>query len=1084
MSLHAEDDAIVAEIALRRGWIDREALQRALEIQSAASAIELDERLLDILVTKGFITDRQARELEDEIGLGRLVQPEHCHEIDGYRILDKLGQGGMGAVFKAIQLSMKRLVALKVLAPELAVDAGFVERFQREARAIGRASHPNVVSGLDSGRCGDFHYYAMEYVEGRNLYDVLADGPLPVRQVLAIAEQMGRALQHIASLGLVHRDVKPSNIILTRDGVARLCDLGLARAPDDPSVTDTGIPIGTPHYAAPELADGSRDADIRSDLYALGGTLYHLLTGRYPFQADSTASLIEKHRSEPVRPPAELRRDVPRGLGELICRLLAKSPGERIQSPGEMVGFVRAVRATLPAADASTQGVADADLPRIAPPIAVPRREPEPEHTPAARIVEPADPTAPVDPDADEVDGEPVRRGWVTAAWAVVYLALIAVLAIAVGWAVRARRERSKGSEPTTQTSPKTETPPKPESSRPPEPGPEPDAARAAERAATLARSALAFAASNPSAHEEALLRLRRAVLARPDGETEDRVRKQLAARRAALQRDVRTDYDKLVDRVRALREQDAFGRALDACAAFPEELRAERGAELLDAQIATVGAQAERRALDLATAGALLLQKHNFDDARRSYVRIGQLGVPWLAASGRRLAAAADQYAEAEAARLRAVEGLRAAEQRRRAFAGLKNLYDEVNDALSQKQYLKAHDLCRAAKAKHTDGALAAAVAGVEARVRVLVRLWSTLLGKPERLRGKQFKLHGQDATIVGIGGTADRPILMLRLGGPSSTKTLSRRIRGLPLEEFIRLVEWAIAPEPADDRAMMLGLLYLSQARPKDARDWLYRARDAGTDVTASMAELDARAAVDGAKAALKKEDWKQAKALLLTALDRYATTTAAVSENAWLNAALKQCRVKLGEPVADGTIQPGPLPLALRRVDLLPATRLSASPPAKALAAFRGEPLERGSPTVVGLDTWTDYTIDLAWTPERGSAFVLLFRLTEPRAGRFSYYYLSFDGERLALGRSLSRGVTALQSAACPALRGRSRHRAVVAVLGGEIVVDVDGTYRLRATDTSLPRGNLAVAVRGSEILIHELSIVFPAAKPASR
>ena len=232
--MRAEDDAIIAEIALKRGWVDKETLGRALEIQSAASAIELDESLLDILVTKKFITDRQARELEDQIGVGRLTQPEHCEDIAGYRIMAKLGQGGMGAVFKAEQLSMQRVVALKVLAPELASDPGLVERFGREARAIGRVSHANIVSGLDSGRSDDYHYYTMEYVEGENLYRALRGGPLPIPKLLVIAVQIARALKHAASLGMVHRDIKPSNIIVTAEGIAKLCDLGLARSPDDP----------------------------------------------------------------------------------------------------------------------------------------------------------------------------------------------------------------------------------------------------------------------------------------------------------------------------------------------------------------------------------------------------------------------------------------------------------------------------------------------------------------------------------------------------------------------------------------------------------------------------------------------------------------------------------------------------------------------------------------------------------------------------------------------------------------------------------------------------------------------------------
>jgi len=1048
MSLSAEDDAIVAEMVLRRGWLDRDGLRRALQIQTEARAIELDERLLDILVTKGFLTDRQARELEEAVGLGRLLQPQHTHDIEGYRILEKLGQGGMGAVFKAVQLSMKRLVALKVLAPELAADPSYVERFEREARAIGRVSHANVVGGLDFGRSGDYVYYAMDFVEGRDLYEVLADGPLAVAQVLDIAEQMARALSHIESLGLVHRDIKPSNIILTHDGIARLCDLELARAPEDPSVTDTGIPVGTPHYAAPELALGRKDADIRADIYALGGTLYHLVTGQYPFKPQGGAPLLQQHLTEPLRPPIELRRDVPQPLSDLICRMMAKNPRERLQSAAALLEAVHAVRAALREA---------------------------PEETPLPGIAPPADEAGAGPAGAAEAEVAPPSRLVPVLAWGAVYGVLVAILIGAVVWAVRARGRGTRALKPRSQAPPAA-----PGAASAVTPGAPATDAGAARRRQALVAEALAYEQTHPKAHEQALLKLRRAALAARDPKLADAVARRLGARRAALLAGSREAYNTLRARVQALRDRDAFGEALEACAAFPSELRYGATAERLSADVASLGAQAERRYLELATTGRLLLRQGKLDDGLEAYGKIAGLGLPWVEAEGARLVAAARLYAEVERRRLDELARRRAVDARRQSFGTLRQLFDSVSKLLADRSYGRALALCRAQRQKLGEGELADAVATVERRVRRLADLWALFQKNPPQVQGKRFDLYGRPAVIVGISPPEDNPLLLVRLVDAPGSPPHKRPLHKLPARQFADLATWALGDKPEAERAAIAGLIYLVEGDAKEARERLDRAQALGADVAAELRELDAARVVAEGLSAAAARDWKKARERLETALDQYGATMAVVLKHQEAYRSLRIVLATQGMVLPKGQPAASPLPVDLRRLALLPETRLNPFPPANPVDAYRATPLQRGSPAVLGLDGWTDYTLEVEWTPQRGKSFVVLFRLTEPHPGRFTYYFLHFDGQRLMLGRSLDSGVTALATRPCRVMAERRRHRAIISAHGSELMADVDRTYRLRAADTGLPRGNVALATSGGDLHVHSLSVLAPASK----
>jgi len=267
--------------------------------------------------------------------------------IEGYELLKKLGEGGMGAVYLARQKSMDRLVALKILRRNLARNQDFVGRFVREARLAGKLDHENLVRALDVGESGDYHYLAMEYVDGRNLSALLREkGVLPEKEALELVLQVARALEYADSHKIIHRDIKPDNIMLTADGVAKLTDLGLAKQTgSETHITQTGVMVGTPHYVSPEQARGEQDVDIRGDIYSLGATLYRLVTGSTPFEGSTAAVVMTKHLNEEPPPPREVNPNVSHNTSRIIYRAMAKNREVRYQTPAELIADLRAVLA-------------------------------------------------------------------------------------------------------------------------------------------------------------------------------------------------------------------------------------------------------------------------------------------------------------------------------------------------------------------------------------------------------------------------------------------------------------------------------------------------------------------------------------------------------------------------------------------------------------------------------------------------------------------------------------------------------------------------------------------------------------------
>jgi serine/threonine-protein kinase len=258
-----------------------------------------------------------------------------------FRVLRRLGEGGMGAVYLTYDGKRDRQVALKVLNDALSVNQGYVDRFYREARSGGQLNHPNIVRTFSAGqdRATGKYYLVLEYVDGPSAQALLAqNGKLSVGDAVHIALNVARALEHAHSRSIVHRDIKPDNILITRSGVAKLGDLGLAKRTDEAShLTAARQGFGTTAYMPYEQAINAKYADGRSDIYALGATLYHLLTGQVPFPGDNHLEVVDKKNKGYFRPASALNPDVPDSLDQILARMLARQPRDRFQTASEVI---------------------------------------------------------------------------------------------------------------------------------------------------------------------------------------------------------------------------------------------------------------------------------------------------------------------------------------------------------------------------------------------------------------------------------------------------------------------------------------------------------------------------------------------------------------------------------------------------------------------------------------------------------------------------------------------------------------------------------------------------------------------------
>jgi len=267
--------------------------------------------------------------------------------IGNYRVEDEIGRGGMGVVYRAAQLDSGNTVALKVLSREFAIDPAFVKRFKRETEALAKLDHANIVKIHAVGEHQGTYYYAMDFVDGSSLSDLLNEGErFDIGRALDLTISVAAALAHAHKAGIIHRDIKPGNILIGRDGKPKLTDFGIARLTYATRMTRTGDIVGTPEYMSPEQSKGT-PVGKSSDVYSLGVVIYELLTGNVPFGGTTALEIIQKHQYEGPEDVKKLNRAVPDGLARVVMRMLAKDPKERYKSAEQAATALSMIRPTI-----------------------------------------------------------------------------------------------------------------------------------------------------------------------------------------------------------------------------------------------------------------------------------------------------------------------------------------------------------------------------------------------------------------------------------------------------------------------------------------------------------------------------------------------------------------------------------------------------------------------------------------------------------------------------------------------------------------------------------------------------------------
>ena len=254
--------------------------------------------------------------------------------------MQKLGEGAMAEVFLAKQLSLDRLVAIKILPHKFSSDQKFIERFYKEGKAVARLNDQNIVGALDVGQAGERHYFVMEYVDGETVHDrILRKRRITEKESIEIVIQVAKALKHAHQMGFIHRDIKPKNIMINKAEVVKLADLGLARALSDRETAhaEAGKAFGTPYYISPEQARGTLTIGPSADIYGLGATFYHMITGRVPFEGKTATEVMQKQIREALVPPDHLVPEISSGVALIIEMMMAKDPRDRYQSAVQLL---------------------------------------------------------------------------------------------------------------------------------------------------------------------------------------------------------------------------------------------------------------------------------------------------------------------------------------------------------------------------------------------------------------------------------------------------------------------------------------------------------------------------------------------------------------------------------------------------------------------------------------------------------------------------------------------------------------------------------------------------------------------------
>ncbi len=328
-------ETMLGSIVVESGLVTPDEIEQCNSLMRESATSDEPRTLADLLLENDFLTPRQLQRMRGEFEAKRSSQ-----RIPGYRIQKKLGSGAMATVFLANQLSLDRSVAIKVLPKKFSDNAKFIERFYKEGRAAAQLNHPNIVAAYDVGQAGDHHYFVMEYIDGPTIYDRLVkDKRIPEAEAIKFVIGVAKGLQHAHARGFIHRDIKPKNIMINSQGVVKLADLGLARAMSDKDAAkaEAGRAYGTPYYISPEQIRGEIKIGPQADIYGLGATFYHMVTGRVPYEGKNPSAVMHQHLKAELTPPDHLNPKLSAGTAQVIEMMLVKDPRERYQNTTDLL---------------------------------------------------------------------------------------------------------------------------------------------------------------------------------------------------------------------------------------------------------------------------------------------------------------------------------------------------------------------------------------------------------------------------------------------------------------------------------------------------------------------------------------------------------------------------------------------------------------------------------------------------------------------------------------------------------------------------------------------------------------------------
>ncbi len=332
-------DTIIGRAVVDQGLATSEQVQHCLA-QSREVEEDSTHSLWKMLVNNGYATQSQMVRLRERL-------EEERKGIPGYTDFKELGRGAMARVYRAKQRSLDRYVAVKILPSKFSSNVQFIERFFREGQAAAKLNHPNIVQAFDVGQHRETYYFVMEYVDGRTVHDdIVKQTRFAESEAIEVAIQVAEALAHAHEKGLIHRDVKPKNVMITKGGVVKLADMGLARAVSDKEAAEAekGKAFGTPYYISPEQVMGLENVGPQTDIYSLGATLYHMVTGVVPFEGKDPSEVMKKHLKTPLTPPDHVNPKLSAGISEVIEMMMAKRPAERYKSCADLLLDLNALK--------------------------------------------------------------------------------------------------------------------------------------------------------------------------------------------------------------------------------------------------------------------------------------------------------------------------------------------------------------------------------------------------------------------------------------------------------------------------------------------------------------------------------------------------------------------------------------------------------------------------------------------------------------------------------------------------------------------------------------------------------------------